>query len=78
MRKEDVTPESTVFTAVPKSKIDFFKEILNKSSESPSDLASIDDIILISDDIVSFFQNLSSNMTGDNIKELSYSWSKFK
>ena len=38
---EDVAPESTVFTAVPKPKVDFLKEILDKSSERPSDLASI-------------------------------------
>ena len=67
---EDVAPESTVFTADPKPKVDFLKEILDKSSERPSELASIDDIMLMSDDIVSFFQNLSTNMTVENIKRI--------
>ena len=70
MAIEDVAPESTVFTAVQKPKADFLKEILYKSSERPSDLASIDDIMLMSDDIVSFFQNLTTNMTGENIKRI--------
>ena len=40
---EDIAPESTVFTVVPKPKVDFLKEILDKSSEKPSDLATITD-----------------------------------
>ena len=64
MRKaiEDVAPESIVHTAVPKPKVDFVREELRVMKKS-HDVAGIDDIILMSDNITSFTINLTAIMT---------------
>ena len=61
---------SILFTAVPKPKIDFVREVLTKTTERPSDIASIDDIILMSDSISSFNKHVSNNMTSGTIKKI--------
>ena len=60
---EEVAPQSILFTAVPKPKIDFVREVLTKSAERPKYIASIDDIMLMSGSISSFNENLATNMT---------------
>ena len=75
-----VAPQRIVFTALPKPKIKFVREILTKNIPKPADVASIDDIILMSQIIKSFKENLSKNMTVENIKLIEskqYTWSKF-
>ena len=65
---EEVAPQSIIFTALPKPKIDFVREVLTKNIPKPADVASIDDIILMSQSIKAFKENLSKNMTVENIK----------
>ena len=65
---EEVAPQSIVFTALPQPKIDFVREVLTNNTAKPDDIASIDDIILMSEDFKSFRENLSKNMTLKNIK----------
>ena len=65
---EEVAPQSIVFTALPQTKIDFVREVLTNNNTKSDDIASIDDIILMSEDLKSFRENLSKNMTLINIK----------
>ena len=44
---ENVIPQSVLFTAVPKPKIDFVREIVTSCVEKPDGLESIDDIIIV-------------------------------
>ena len=67
---EEVAPHNILFTAVPKPKIDFVRELLTKTTERPSDIASIDDIIIMSDSISSFNKHVSYNMTSGTIKKI--------
>ena len=68
---EDVAPQSIVHTAVPKPKVDFVREVLTVTPmEKSCDIASIDDIILMSDSITSFTSNLTTIMTVENIKKI--------
>ena len=65
---EEVAPQSIVFTALPQPKIDFVREVLANNTAKPDNIASIDDIIFMSEDLKSFRENLSKNMTLKNIK----------
>lgn len=64
---QEVAPESILFTALPKPKVDFVREILTKNTCIPPNVVSIDDILLMSENINTFKANLSKNMTLDNI-----------
>ena len=65
---EDVAPQSIIFTAVPKPKVDFVREVLTKNTKKSANVPSIDDVILMSQSIKSFTENMSKNMTVDNIE----------
>jgi len=55
---EKIAPTSMLFTAVPKPKIDFVREIITKNNEKPDDIQSIDDVLLVSNTFEEFSKNL--------------------
>ena len=63
---ENVIADSTLFTGVPKPEIDFVREVITQKPAKP-DVISIYDIILKSDSISSFRNNISKHMTKENI-----------
>ena len=65
---EDVAPQSIIFTDVPKPKVDFVREVLTKNTTKPANVPSIDDVIQMSQSNKSFTENMSNNMTVDNIE----------
>ena len=67
---KDVAPDSILHTVAPKPEIDFAREVLTTTTSRPTDLLSVDDILLISDNKSSFFKNLSENMTITNIMKI--------
>ena len=54
-------PDSIVHTAVPMPKIDFIREMIDKPCDKQEDLVSVDDIIIMSDSVESFHENLCKN-----------------
>ena len=63
----NVAPSSILMSAVPKPKIDFFKEVISKNT-TPT-VASIDDILLMSSKN-EFLETMISNMNETNLKEI--------
>ena len=53
-------------TAVPKPKVDFLREVLEEKSIEAK-IPSIDDIVIMSNSIEDFFDNMLVNMTPQNI-----------
>ena len=69
---EEIAPQSILYTAVPKPKIDFVRELITKPTEKPLHIASIDDTIIINVQLYykSFTMNLTANMTSENIQKI--------
>lgn len=67
---ENVAPGSILFTAVPQPKVDFVREIITVEDKPPTDLANIDDIVIMSESKTLFKENLASNMTKENLKHI--------
>ena len=63
---EEIIPDSTLFTGVPKPEIDFVREVITQKPAKP-DVIGIYDIILKSDSLSSFQNNISKHMTKENI-----------
>ena len=59
---EKVIPDSTLLTGVPKPEIDFMREVIDCSSSKPNDILSIDDIIVMSNSIHDFHQNVTEHI----------------
>ena len=53
---EEIAPLSTLTTAVPRPKIDFVREVITQRPEINT--VSVDDVLLMSSDVDSFFENL--------------------
>ena len=67
---EDIIPDSILFTAVPKPKIDYVREIITKTVPQPQALESIDDILIMSDSPDSFRENIATAFTLNKISEI--------
>lgn len=65
---EKVIPNSVLYTAVPKPKIDFLREIVSEAN-IVENISSIDDIILMSNSKEEFFKNLAT-ISSKEIKEI--------
>ena len=74
---EKVIPDSTLLTGVPKPEIDFMLEVIDCSSSKLNDIVSIHDIIVMSNSIHDFHQNVTEHMVPKSIEQIenSYSWS---
>ena len=59
-----------IFTAVPKPEIDFAGEIATKTDDTATNLASVDDLIIMSETKQSFIENVSLHMTKENIRDI--------
>ena len=66
---ETVAPLSIVFQAVPQPEIDFIREVISIQKHT-TELVSVDDVILMSDNKQSFEENLLSNMSVKSIAEI--------
>jgi hypothetical protein len=66
---ETVAPLSIIFQAVPKPEIDFVREVI-AVKKFTTELVSVDDVILMSDSIKSFEENLITNMSANSIKDI--------
>ena len=67
---ENIVPTSILFTAVPKPKIDFIREVLTNIDMPPVDLPSIDSLISTSSCCSEFFTSLKVNMSAEIIKRI--------
>ena len=67
---EKVIPDSTLLTGVPKPEIDFLREVIDCSSSKPSGIVSIDDIIVMSNSIHDFHQNVTEHMVPKSIEQI--------
>ena len=65
---EEIAPNSILMSAVPKPKIDFVRTIVSTSVKA--EIASIDDILLMSSSKVEFVDNMLANMTDEYIAEI--------
>ena len=61
-----------LFTAVPKPKIDFVREMVTKLGPKPERIFNIEDIKIISNSRESFWMNMEKYMTEDNNIEIEY------
>ena len=66
---ENHVPDSVLFTAVPRPKIDFVRDIVSLHPVS-SNIPSIDDVIFMSNSIENFNENLLINLTKLNISQI--------
>ena len=66
---ETVAPLSIVFQAVPQPEIDFIREVISIQKHT-TELVSVDDVILMSNNKQSFEENLLSNMSVKSIAEI--------
>ena len=62
---KDIIPQSILFTALPKPKIDFVREIV-KIHPVRNDTPSLDDIIIMSD-LSNIFENFHSFMSSETL-----------
>ena len=69
---ENVIPQSVLFTAVPKPKIDFVREIVTSCVEKPDGLESIDDIIIMSGSFEICLRNVSEIMTAEEVEQIEF------
>ena len=67
---ESVIPNSTLLTGVPKPEIDFMREVIVAKSSIPTDVISVDDVIVMSDSIKTFYQNVAEHFTSKNIDQI--------
>ena len=64
-------PDSVLYSAIPKPKIDFVRDIVKPFVKS-NDLVSIDDIILMSNSVESFHRNLHRNINFSVIEKIEF------
>ena len=67
---KEIAPNSIIFNAVSKLDIDFSLEVVNHISTCQSNLMSVNDILVMSKDILSFEKNITLHMTHKNIEEV--------
>ena len=67
---KEIAPNSIIFNAVSKPDIDFSLEVVNNISTWQSNLMSVNDILVMSKDILSFEKNITFHMTHKNIEEI--------
>ena len=67
---KDVAGNSIIHKAVPKPKIDFVREIIGPCVDKSENILSIDDILLLSENITVFQTNLTHKMTEANIEKI--------
>ena len=59
-----------LLTGVPKPEIDFMREVIDCSSSKPSGIVSIDDIIVMSNSIHDFHQNVTEHTVPKSIEQI--------
>ena len=64
-------PDSVLYSAIPKPKIDYVRDIVKPFVKS-NDLVSIDDIILMSNSVESFHRNLHRNINFSVIEKIEF------
>ena len=67
---EDIIPDSVLFTAVPKPKIDYVNDTLTKTVPKPQALESIDDILIMSDSPDNFRKNIVTAFSLNKIRDI--------
>jgi len=67
---KDVAPKSILFTAVPKPKIDFVREIITKTVKQPENIKSINEILNMSNSIDEFKINVAKFMIKDSLNNI--------
>ena len=67
---ESVIPNSTLLTGVPKPEIYFMREGIVAKSSIPTDVISVDDVIVMSDSIKTFYENVAEHFSSKNIEQI--------
>ena len=69
---ESIETDMILHSAVPKPKVSYLQEMIIQSAQKPDDVPSIDEMFLISSNVLSFFHNLQQQMTPENIMKIEH------